>query len=345
MNMKRGVFFAISTILILACALTSGLQPPVESTPANAPTMITAYSGGAARATPTSTPSATQAAYTPAVFPRWVAEFSEPLLKSIEMQRPAFSDDFPPVCIDENRNWKTCATPESRIYFQPDHMDEYEWEQWAQTIPRPTLSIEHLPLATARPTLDLQPDLQNGYALLNTGWFFNDPGAEKNPLYAHINNGALVLNLPEGTLRNDIAVFHSKLPRKNFALQLDLDFYETQPGDTARFEFKQGGDESFALDIAKNKTWALHWGSASNPRSRAGTYEYYALPQVRVLIIAYNTQCAVYLNSIPLEYIENCRSDLDYKITPQSAFFHLLSDAQYPAMITIDNIAVWELKE
>ena len=108
-----------------------------------------------------------------------------------------------------------CSTPEQRI-----------------------IPLSKLALATARPTLDLQPDLQNGYALLNKGWFYIVPDSSLNPFYAHIDNGTLLLKLPEGKEKRDFWVYNPKLNLKNFVLSFDFQFEETQPDDTVRFQFR-----------------------------------------------------------------------------------------------------------
>ena len=126
-------------------------------------------------------------------------------------------------------------------------------------------------------------------------------------------------------------------------MQFDLEFGNTQPKDAFRFQFEQAGGERFALDLTKDKTWMFHWGTGEDVRSRTGIYEYFAIAQVRVLIIARGNQCAVYLNNVPLDYFENCRLNTNQKITPQSLTFHILAEPGHPSMMLIDNVLMWDL--
>lgn len=258
-----------------------------------------------------------------ATFPAWVTDFSDPILAALEGQRPMFEDDFPEICIDEDQKWKVCSTPERRTYYQSP--------------------ISGLALATARPTLDVQPDLQDGYALLNKGWFFVVPESSKNPLYARIDNGALVLRLPEGKEKKDFWIYNPRFLQKNFVIQFDLQFGETQPNDVFRFQFEQGENQGFALELAKNQTWVFEWGAHGNQQFHMGAYEYFSPEPFRVLIIARENQCAVYLNNTPLDYFEDCRTDTNTKLSVYSTTFHILAAPGHPAVMTMDNIKFWDL--
>jgi hypothetical protein len=323
MRRNSFLFFLVMLILLtLACAAVDMMTPTPVMTPTEFPVIIP-HPMQTARPAPTNTPTFAPVIFTPASFPAWVADFSNPIFVALEGQRPDFQDDFPPVCIDKHKAWKICATPERRLNYQ--------------------YPLSSLVTAVPRPTLDLQPDLQRGYALLNTGWFFIVPESRKNPFYAHIDSGVLVLKLPEGKEYKDLWVYNPHLMAENFVLQFDLEFGESQPQDAFKFQFEQAGGERFALELVKNKTWAFHWGSGETAESRAGAYEYFSAAQVRVLIVARGNQCAVYLNNVPLDYFENCRSDANQKITPKSATFHILGRPGYSSMIMIDNVQMWDL--
>jgi hypothetical protein len=320
--MKRRIFFASLLLFTIACALTEGLQPTPTATPINLP-VVSPYPAQPARPTATKPPTPTQVVFTPGSSPAWVADFSDPILKEIEAQRPVFKDDFPPVCIDEKRNWKVCSEPEQRLYYQNP--------------------LSGLMLATARPTLDLQPDLQEGYALLNKGWFFIMPDSQRNPFYAHVDSGMLVLKLPEGKINKDLKVYNPYLAYKNFVLKLDFEFLDTQPDDAIRFEFNQSADQSIALDLSKNKTWTFHWGYHNDWQSQTGTYEYMTPENINVVIIVRDTTCAVYVNNDPLEYFENCRTEAVFQASPQAVSFHVLGEPGYTSVITVDNVELWDL--
>jgi len=327
---KLLLFFAAVIMFTLSCSLGEDLSTAV---PANTPVeTLVVPSSVIPRQGRTSTPPPAffSPTPTPFSFPDWVTDFSDPILAAVDDQRPMFEDDFPEICIDEDQKWKVCSTPEQRTYYQSNAYDQS--------------SISELPLATARPTLDVQPDLQNGYALLNKGWFFVVPESSKNPLYAHIDNGALVLRLPEGKENKDFWIYNPRFLQKNFVIQFDLQFGETQPNDAFRFQFEQGENQGFALELAKNQAWAFDWGVYGNQQSRAGFYEHFPPEQpIRVLIMARENQCAVYLDNAPLDYFEDCGTDMNAKLSVYSTTFHILAAPGHSAVVTMDNIKFWDL--
>jgi hypothetical protein len=252
-------------------------------------------------------------------FPVWAANFSNPILAALVGQKPDFQDDFSSICIDESHNWKVCSTPEWRPKQNP------------------------LVLVTARPALDLQPDLQKGYSLLNKGWFYTIPGSSKNPYYAHIDNGTLLLQLPEGKENKDSMVYNPHLIRENFVLSLDFQFDETQPDATIRFQFNQSADQSVALDLSKDKSWAFHWGLRGSEQSRTGRYEYFPPERINIAIIMRGDECAVYLNNVPLDYFSGCRTAAIVQKSPQAVSIHVLAEPGHPAAVLIDNVKLWDL--
>jgi hypothetical protein len=331
-SIKPLSLFAILTLVALACGLGTDLSTPL---PAGQPVERQTLPPSVIPRQPrTPTPSPIFIPSPPAAeatFPAWVADFSDPIIAAIEDQYPAFADEFPAICIDERKKWKVCATPERRTYYQSNEYDES--------------SLSDLVLATARPTLDLQPDLQNGYTLLNKGWFYVVPDSPVNPFYAHIDSGSLVLSLPTGKENRDFWVYTPYFLQKNFVLQFDLEFYETQPGDTFRFKFEQGELENFALDLTKDRTWAFHWGVGDAQQSRTGVYEGLSFGITRILVIAQGNQCAVYLNNTPLDYFEDCRANPDIKPSMQSGTFHILAEPGRSSVVTIDNVGIWDLDQ
>jgi hypothetical protein len=303
--------------------MTAGaLTPAPVSTPTKL-SVIIPYPNQTARPASAKTPTPAQIISTPQVFPPWVADFSDPILKSLEGQYPVYQDDFPAICLDdESHYWKVCSTPEVRTYYQNP--------------------LSNLPV-TARPTLDTQPDLQHGYSLLNTGWFFDVPGSLRNPSYAHIDNGALVLKLPEGKINKDLMVYNPHLARKNFVLKLNFEFRNTRPSDTVRFQFNQSADQSVALDISRNKTWAFQWGFNDNRQSRTGVYERFTPERISVVIIVRDTECAVYFNNDPLDHFSDCRTGAMVQASKQAVSLHLIGEPGYSSSVTVDNVILWDL--
>jgi hypothetical protein len=324
--------FAVIALTTIACGFGTSLSTPLPAgQPLEAQTLPPSVIPRQPR-TPTPAPLILPSpTATATAFPAWVTDFSDPILASIDDEYPVFADEFPAICVDERKKWKVCATPERRTYYQSNESNESP--------------ISDLALATARPTLDLQPDLKNGYTLLNKGWFYVVPDSPVNPFYARIDSGTLVLSLPTGKTNRDFWVYTPYFLRKNFALQFDLEFYETQPEDTFRFQFEQGGLERFALDLAKNRTWTFHWGVGDAAQSRSGVYEGLSFGTTRALVITRGTRCAIYLNNTPLDYFENCRGNPDIKPSVQSATFHILAEPGHSSVVTIDNVGLWDLDQ
>ena len=316
-------FFAGAILFILACGVDNAVLPtPSVRAPVETSTISVPVTPRRPR-TPTHIPQFIPPTFQPTPFPVWVTDFSDPIMASLHGQVPVFEDDFSPICISEDKKkWKVCSAPEWRKVFGPE-----------------------MALATARPTLDLQPDLQNGYTLLNKGWFYIVPDGPRNPLYAHIDNGALLLKLPEGKEKRDSWVYSPKLIYRNFVLSLDFQFGETQPNDTMRFQFNQTADQSVALDLSKNQTWTIHWGTQADWQFTSGTFNYFAPEPISVQIVMQGKECAVYLNNAPLTYLSNCRTGPMVYASPMAATFHMLAEPGHIAAVTIDNVKLWDLDE
>jgi hypothetical protein len=194
-------------------------------------------------------------------------------------------------------------------------------------------------------TLDgRHPDFQDDFtSLINRGWFYFTPGSRRQPFYAHMQDGTLLVKLPAENENRDYWVYNPKLTRKDFVLSFDFQFEETQPEDTARFQFSQTAEQSMALDLSKHQTWTLHWGSHADWHSTTGTYDYLPPERITILIIMQGKGCAVYLNDAPLTYVSNCRTGSIVRPSPWEVTFHMLAEPGHIAAMTIDNIKLWDL--
>lgn len=188
-----------------------------------------------------------------------------------------------------------------------------------------------------------RPDFHDEFTSLNRGWFYFIPGSRRGPFYAHLQEGTLIMQLPAENENKDYWVYNPKLIRKNFVLNFDFQFEETQPEDTVRVQFDQTIDRSVALDLSKGQTWALHWGSRDNWQSQTGTFDYLAPERITILIVMHGEQCAVYLNDDPLTYLDNCRTDATVRSSPWAVTFHMLADPGHIAAASIDNLRLWDL--
>src|SRR5688572_32011509 len=63
-----------------------------------------------------------------------------------------------------------------------------------------------------------RPDFQDDFTSLNKGWFYLIPGNRRGPFYAHLQEGTLLIKLPEGKETRDSMVYNPKLIRRNFVL-------------------------------------------------------------------------------------------------------------------------------
>jgi hypothetical protein len=190
-----------------------------------------------------------------------------------------------------------------------------------------------------------RPDFQDDFSPLNRGWFYDIPGSSKGPYYAHINDGALILKLPEGNEREDSMVFNPTLSRRNFVLSFDLRFGGTQPNDYVEFQFNPTADQSFALDLSKDKNWNFRWRFHNDWKFLTGTYDQFPPERINVVFIVQGSECAVYLNHDPLDYSNICRPDSKYRLSPRAVSFHMIAVPGHTAIVTIDDVKLWDLDE
>lgn len=190
---------------------------------------------------------------------------------------------------------------------------------------------------------DQLPTMHDEFKHPNRGWFYFIPDSRINPFYAHFKDETLWLSLPAENERKDYWVYNPRITRKNFVLSFDVQFEESQPEDTFRFEFDQSADQSVALDLTKNQMWTLHWGPRNDWQSQTGTFEYLSPERIKVEIVVRGEQCAVYLNEDPLAYSSTCRTDDITRASPWAVTFHMLAVPGHTAAATIDNLKLWDL--
>jgi hypothetical protein len=188
-----------------------------------------------------------------------------------------------------------------------------------------------------------RPDFQDDFTGPNRGWFYFIPNNPRGPFYAYIQDESLLIKLPAENENRDYWVYNPKLTRKDFVLSFDLEFKESQPEDTVRFQFDQDLDQSVALDISKSQVWTLHWGSRADWQSDMDTYDHYAPERTTILIIMQGKDCAVYLNNAPLTYLNNCRTGSIVRSSPWAVTLHMLAEPGHIAASTIDNVKLWDL--
>lgn len=171
------------------------------------------------------------------------------------------------------------------------------------------------------------------------------PGSRRGPFYAHIQDGALLLKLPEGPERKDSMVYNPKLVRKDFVLSFDFKLGKTEPDDILRFQFDETAGQSVFLDLSKNENWTFYWRLRNNRQVNTGVYDYFSPAWTNVAIIMRGEECAVFLNHDPLDYLRNCRSGSLVRSSPLAVSFHLLSIPGRAATVTIDNVKLWDVEK
>jgi hypothetical protein len=190
---------------------------------------------------------------------------------------------------------------------------------------------------------DHPPDFQDNFTQLNQGWFYFGSGSRTGPFYAHLQDGALLLKLPEGPERNDLMVFNPELIRTDFILSFDFKFWKTEPKDILRFQIEESAERRVSLDLSKSEDWSFSWSLRTDRQLNTGTYDYFSPERVNVVIIMQGTECAVLLNHDPLDYLRDCRNRPVIRSSPTAVSFHLLSIPGRAAELTIDNVKLWDL--
>jgi hypothetical protein len=127
----------------------------------------------------------------------------------------------------------------------------------------------------------------------------------------------------------------------DFVLSFDFKFGKTEPGDMLRFQFSHR-DEIVAIDLSRNESWTYFWNLHYNAQSSSGAYDYFSPEFLNVTVIMQGSQCAVYLNRDPVDYLRDCRGELSGKLTSLTITFHLLGTGR-PATVILDNVKLWNL--
>lgn len=189
------------------------------------------------------------------------------------------------------------------------------------------------------------PDFKDDFSGYNLGWFHAISGGQEGPFYANIQDESLVLKISDGNETRNSMVYNPNLIRKDFVLSLDFKFGKTQPYDMLRFQFNQSATQSVELDLSKHEDWSFDWSLRNSLQSHTGRYEYFSPERINVMIIMKGSECAVFLNHDPLDYLSNCRPDSMVQSSPLAVSFHLLSITGQDALVTIDNVKLWDLEK
>lgn len=193
-------------------------------------------------------------------------------------------------------------------------------------------------------TVDQYPAFQDDYtAGLNHGWFYLIDDNAAKPYFAHLEEDALILRIPDGKERRDVMAYSPKLAHENFVLSFDFKFGKTEPTDIFRFQFQQNEDQILMVDFSKNENASIDWNVRNHWQSASGVYDYFGPTLVNVILIMSGYGCAVYINEDPFAYLSKCRVDPIRQPAHEDLSFHLLSTTGHPATVTIDNVKIWDL--
>lgn len=192
---------------------------------------------------------------------------------------------------------------------------------------------------------DAPPVFKDDFSGYNLGWFYVKRDSADGPFYAPIEEEALPLRIPTGREYRDFFVYNPYLRRADFVLTLDFKFGKTQPFDVLRFQFNQSADQSVQLDLSKHEDWSFDWSLRSPLQTASGAYQYFSPEFIRVTVILRGQECAFYVNDDPLGYLSQCRAEAVVDRSPRSVSFHLLSTTGQDALVTLDNVKLWDLDQ
>lgn len=192
---------------------------------------------------------------------------------------------------------------------------------------------------------DQYPVFKDDFSGYNLGWFFVKRDSTDGPFYATLENESLLLRIPTEREYRDFFVYNPYLRRADFVLELDFKFGKTQPQDVLRFQFNQSADQSVQLDLSKHEDWSFDWSLRSPQQSASGAYQYFSPEFIHVTVILRGQECAFYVNEEPLGYLSQCRTGSVVERSPRAVSIHLLSVTGQDAMVSIDNVRLWDLQK
>jgi hypothetical protein len=180
-------------------------------------------------------------------------------------------------------------------------------------------------------------------ANLNKGWFYLIDDNALKPYFAHLEQDALILRIPDGPERREVMAYSPHLTRRNFVLSLDFKFEKTEPNDIFRIEFIPSADQTISVDLSKNESASISWNLHNHWKSSFGLYDHFGPALVNVILIMVGEECALYINHDPLGYLSECRSAAFPKLVHQALSVRLLSTTGNPATVVVDNVKIWDL--
>jgi hypothetical protein len=190
-------------------------------------------------------------------------------------------------------------------------------------------------------TAGRDPDYEDRF-LINRGWYYVASG--NRPVLADRQDQMLALRLPADAQIRDAFVYNPTLARENFVLSLELRFDHAQVDDTVQFEFGRQAGTGITFELTNSDNWNIHWNFNSGGQSRSGTFEHFPPEKIPVTFIVLGGRCAVYLNNVPLVYLNDCRpANRVAELSHPAVTFHALTTARHDLTVVFDNLKLWDL--
>ncbi len=233
----------------------------------------------------------------------------------------------------------------------PEHWLNNFYPQWAgeleATVPPQAAQARAFAEPILQAIADRPPDFADDFSTANSRWYWimsNDKGQtvlRGNVSADNLKNGALTLPSGDG-LYTGVAIEDCS-DYTNFVMQADLMWADvTDGGGEVSMNWRvQDNAEHYRFTIWLNliPSWEVaHFGvGIRNPLASGIAETNTPGTPTRVLIVAYGSQFAIYLNGSPLTYVE------DAQLTNSKIGTCNFGFGPGPMTIAIDNVKAWNL--
>src|SRR3972149_4204650 len=176
--------------------------------------------------------------------------------------------------------------------------------------PRPTPTVTPIPAWVKdfwQPSIhaitDRSPDFQDDFSQNSTAWHFQT-GPDRNKGKMEIGDDVLAMRVEPGEVGFST---NSKMRFNDFILQVNINLEQLGDVDaTAEIGWRGGGDGGEVFSLWKNGRWQIAFCGGKDCESlTSGQVSNLSPKLVTVTIVSRGTEFAVFLNSIPLTYIND----------------------------------------
>jgi hypothetical protein len=179
---------------------------------------------------------------------------------------------------------------------------------------------------------DRKPDFTDDFSTVDKGWDVGNQ--DKNEWFA-IQDGVARLGVSE----KDLAIGHEALNRKNFVLQLDARVAEGEKATQLHVNFHSlPAIYWFHVEInSSNSTWLVKGSETGDLANGSGNVSPIG-EMTRIMIVAQGSRVAIYLNGVPVAYLEN--ADFDRL---GATGIGLFCESTTEGVCEFDNVKFWNL--